>query len=61
MNLFSGTASILVKDGSKGQMGINTMGDLILDGIDGSVPLQAFSGEGQVPKLFLLPIGNYTV
>jgi hypothetical protein len=42
-------------------MGINMMGDLILDGIDGSVPLQAFSGEGQVPKSFLLPIGNYTV
>jgi hypothetical protein len=58
LHLLSGSAVGTVEDGSGGQVGIAENGSIMMDGIEGAVPLPSFSGKGDLPRSWFLPQGE---
>jgi hypothetical protein len=55
IHLLSGSAVGTVEDGSGGEVGIAENGSILMDGIEGAVPLPSFSGKGDLPRSWFLP------
>lgn len=58
MHILSGSASGTVENGDGGTVGVDGDGHVMMDGIEGALPLPSYKGAGDLPQSWLLPLDD---